>query len=67
MADALNLPTAGRTLSFLKLILRNVKEFMKKDTHTHTHVELNPEASQRVVFVHPPLGIIANHYPPLTS
>lgn len=29
-ADALNLPTAGRTQSFLTLILWNVKEF--KDT-----------------------------------
>lgn len=32
VSDALNLPTAGRTLSFLTLILRNVKEFV--NTHT---------------------------------
>lgn len=43
VADALNLPTAGRTLSFLTLILRNVKEFMK-DTHAHS----GPETTKRL-------------------
>ena len=63
VADALNLPTAGRTLSFLTLILRNVKEFMK-DTHAHSGPETTPR--ELCVFAHPRLGLIANHYPPLT-
>lgn len=63
-----NLPTAGRTWSFLPLILRNVKEFKMEHTHTHTiYVKTNSakiyRLSQGILFVHYPPDLILNHYP----